>query len=845
MGISHDEGMRTLQELLPELDRLGDREAVLHRGPFRTRRWSYRELTRHIRGVVEHFDERGLAPGERVLLWGENRPEWVAVFWAAVARGLVVVPMDFRSSAALVSRVQGEVNAKLVIYGSTVDRHGSSVVASTVPNVASMSLEAVGDLVSTRKLDAIDVEPSDVVQIIYTSGTTGAPKGVVHRHRNLVANLTPIRDEARKFTTYMRPFQPIRTLELLPLSHVFGQFTGLFVPVIIGGAVAFLDEVHPGAIIDTLRRERISILSTVPRFLSSLRSELERRFELDTTDAIGAGLWGGVRRWWRHRDVHSTLGWKFWAIVSGGARLEPEDEEFWYRLGLVLVQGYGMTETSSMVTTNHPLHPKRGSLGKAVGNQQIKLAPDGEILVRGDNVSLETWGEQSSSDPGVSAWLHTGDLGEIRDDGVLYYKGRKKDVIVRADALNVYPSDVEAALNRRPEIRQAVVVGRSSERGDVVHAVLLMATGRAEDAIRAANNELEPHQRVQEWTVWPDDDFPRTESTFKIKRHEIVQRLAAPAAPREGRGVRDILARQLRRARDELGDSDKLSEELGLTSLDRVELLTNLERELGRDLSETDLSHVETVEELETWAAHAPPPSNESSPLNGLARYGRIAPIRWVRTIFRELVIRPLFRHYLPLTVEGDLEGARAPVIFAANHQSNLDTLAVLTALPYAWRQTVAPVVQQEYFDAHLEKRGSVFSRIAAALEYWLAIVLVNAFPLPRSGTSTRPTMRFAGRLVDEGYSILIFPEGRLTRDGAMNSFKPGVGLLAVRLGVPVVPIHLDGLFSVLSFRDRWPQPGPVRVRFGSPLRFHETDSFDDATRRIEAAVKNLSRRSG
>ena len=833
--------MRTLQDLLAEIERLGNREAIVHNRGFRTTRWTYRDLFQHVQGVMAHFDERGLEPGDRILLWGENRPEWLATFWAAVARGITVVPMDFRSSATLVSRVQDEVDAKLLVHGSTVDVSKGL----TLPRLSLENVTALLGLVSNEKLAATHVEPSDIVQIIYTSGTTGEPKGVVHRHRNLVANLAPIRNEAQKFTLYMRPFQPIRVLDLLPSSHVFGQFTGLFVPVVIGGAVAFMDEVHPSAIIDTVCRERISILSTVPRFLTSLRAELERRFDLDPTlPSSGGGVMGGLHRWWRHRAVHSEFGWKFWAVLSGGARLPVEDEDFWLRLGLVVVQGYGMTETSSLVTTNHPFHPKKGSLGKVVGNQQIKLGDDGEILVRGDNVSLEYFGQTPTAhDP----WLHTGDIGEIRDDGVLYYKGRKKDVIVGADGVNVHPADVEAALNRQPEVKEAIVVGRASERGDVVHAVLLMRTGDAKSAVRNANTELEAHQRVQGWSVWPHDDFPRTDSTFKIRRHDLLAQLAAPSEPepKSGSGTRAILAKKLGRDENELRDSQRLSEELGLTSLDRVELLTHLERELGRELSESDMAAVETVGELRAWTASASStPSSERSPLDGLARHARLAPVRFVRTMFTEAVIRPLFHHYLPLTVEGNLEDVRGPVIFAANHQSNLDTLAVLTALPYARRRALAPVVQQEYFDAYLERTGSLRQKISAALQYWLALVLVNAFPLPRSGTGTRPAMRFAGSLADQGYSILIFPEGRLTRDGAMEPFKPGVGLLAKRLELPVVPIQLDGLFAILSYRDRWPKTGPVRVRIGKPIHFEGSESFENAAMRVEAAVRALGRQS-
>ena len=657
----------------------------------------------------------------------------------------------------------------------------------------------------------------------------------------LVANLAPIRDEAAKFALYMRPFQPLRILDLLPSSHVLGQFTGLFVPVAIGGAVAFMDEIHPASIIDTVRRERISVVATVPRFLESLREELERRFDLDAALASsGGGLVGGLGRWWRHRAVHDVFGWKFWAVVSGGARLPEDDEDFWHRLGFVVIQGYGMTETSSLVTTNHPLHPKRGSLGKAVGNQEIKLAEDGEILVRGNNVSLEYFGE---SPTGGRGWLATGDLGEIRDDGVLYYRGRKKDVIVGADGMNVYPADVEAALNHQPEVKDAVVVARASERGDIVHAVLLMASGDPQTAVDNANVELEAHQRVHGWSLWPHDDFPRTPSTLKVRRHEVVAQLESPTPPKRGHGARAVLAHQLGRESADLGSAQRLSDELGLTSLDRVELLTRLETELGRELSEAELADVETVEQLEAWAAKPAPVTHERSPLDGLARFTRLAPIRLVRALFRETVIRPLFRHYLPLSIDGDVSGISKPVIFAANHQSNLDTLAVLTALPYSWRGTIAPVVQQEYFDAYLERRGSFGQRLSAALQYWLALVLVHAFPLPRSGTATRRPMRFAGSLVDHGYSILIFPEGRLTRDGTIERFKPGVGLLAVRLGLAVVPVHLDGLYAIMSYRERWPKRGPVRVRFGPPLHFDEATTFEEAARRVEDAVRALGRR--
>ena len=799
--------MKTLLELVPAMEGLGEREALRHVTDFRTRVWSYRDLLRRIGGVARELDERGLTRGDRILLWGENRPEWVAVFWAAVARGVVVVPLDFRSSPELVARVQADVHAKLLVHGASVDPSAASL--------PTLSLEEAGELDGPVPPMSDGASPADVVQILYTSGTTGAPKGVVHRHRNLVANLGPIRDEIHKYRHLARPFQPIRTLVLLPVSHVFGQFTGLFVPVALGGAAAFTDTLQPKAVLDTIRRERISVLSSVPRLLAGLRQELVRRFDVDPTRPIG----GPLARWWRYRALHRALGPKFWAVLSGGARLPEDDESFWLHVGIALIQGYGLTETSSVVATNHPFHPNRGSLGRTVGAQQVRLAEDGEILVRGDNVSLEYYGASRPDDRG-DEWFHTGDLGEIRDDGVLYYVGRKKDVIVGADGLNVHPDDVERELDREPEVKESVVVGRAAESGDVVHAAILAARGslepdEARDVIARVNARLEPHQRIREWTVWPDDDFPRTPSTLKIRRREIRERVGAPV-PREttAKGPLAVLARKLGRAPEDLPPGARLDEELGLTSLDRLELQSLLEDETGRTLGETAMSQARTVEDLLTVAeSEGAVEEDEPSALDGVVRRARSLPARWLRTSFREVVIRPLFRHYLPLTVEGDVAAVSGPVLFAANHLSNLDTLALLTALPFRLRDRLAPVIGQEFFDPYLRGTGSLRERIRYAVLFWMAAILVGAFPLPRTTSASRRTLRFAGELVESGESVLIFPEGKLTRDGSSSAFRPGVGLLATRLGIPVVPVRLDGLFEVLPYDRWWPSAGPVTVR--------------------------------
>ncbi len=838
--------MKTLLELFSEMEGLGEREAVVHHDGLRTRRWSYRELRLSVEGVAEELTARGLAPGDRLLLWGENRPEWVAVFWAAILRRITLVPIDFRSSKAFVSRVQKDVGARLLIHGASVDVEGLGL-----PRVDLESVARMREVKSASPLPLDSLDGEDIVQVIYTSGTTGEPKGVVHRHRHLAPNLAPIQREIRKYRNLARPFQPVRFLDLLPLSHVFGQFAGLYVPLLMGGSVVFLKEVHPGAILEAIRRERVSVLISVPRFLQSLRREIERRFDLSRKPIAAEGVWGGLRRFFRYRDVHAALGFKFWAVLSGGARLSPDDEDFWFQLGFVVVQGYGMTETSSLVTTNHPLHPTRGSIGKVVGSQEIRLASDGEILVRGSNVSHELYGRAR---PEEDEWLHTGDLGEMRPDGTLFYKGRKKDVIIGPEGLNVYPGDVEAALARDPAVKEAVVIGRVTDRGEAVHAVLLLREpGAAPDAIvERANLELEPHQRIRSWTIWPGEDFPRTASTFKVRRHEVAKAVEGTAnverasLPSVASGVQTLVAEKAGRRPEDMRPSQRLAEELGLSSIDRIELLSSLEEQYGVELSETEMASAATIEDLERWVhreaetPRAAPAGERSSPLSGIVRFARYWPVRLLRFAFLETVVLPLFRRYISLQVEGNLENVEGPIVFAPNHESHLDTLAVLAALPKHFRHRLAPAMSQESFVPYFEGTGRLRERAALALKFWLAVLTLNVFPLPQATRGVRKALQFAGALADSGYSILIYPEGARTPDGAMKEFRPGVGVMAVRLGIPVVPVHIEGLFEVLPVHATWPTPGPVRVRFGAPIRFRETHDPREAAKRVEEEVRRL-----
>ncbi len=873
--------MRTLGDIFEVMRALGKREALRYYNGYRTQKLSYLDLLGRVGGCVRHLDQRGLGKGDRLILWGENRTEWTVVFWACVARGIEVVPVDFHSSEQLVGRIQNEVRAKLLVWGDQV--HPENLLIEKLP------LREVARLAS---LDHFEISPAtkdDVVEIVFTSGTTGEPKGVVHRHKNICANLTPIGHEIDRFKFLARPFQPVRVLDLLPLSHMFGQSAGLMIPVLLGGAAVFSSEFHAAAILESIRREKVSAVISVPRLLRNLQHEIERRFDLSNRQPRRKGIAGVVERWWLYRDVHRMLGWKFWALIVGGAQLDPEQEDFWRNLGFAVVQGYGLTETSPVVAMNHPFSTRRGSIGKAIEGQEIRLAPDGEILVRGESVVKDYIGAGASETTVEDGWLHTGDIGEIDAEGNLYYKGRKKEMIVTAEGLNVYPRDVEAELNRLPEVKESVVVARRERGEERVHAALILKDPHADAGalIGRANEHLESHQRIQSWSLWPDDDFPRTASTMKVKRGEVARRVSVSTDGTPTRGhaagsppesVRGLIAQLTGRTAAEITPEARLSEDLGLSSLERVELLARIESRWDLELDEEKFSRELTVQALEDWikcaedgvtrhpAAEVPPlspaaavpallrPTVADRPVprttiasEVLPRWTRAWPVRWARRLVLDLAVLPALRQMVRLRVSGleNLRGVEAPVIFAANHASHFDTPAVLAALPLRWRKKVAPAMSQDYFRRYFQSaEAPPEERLKLAGQYYLACGLFNAYPLPQQMAGTRRALKYTGELVDDGWCPLVYPEGERTPTGEMQSFKPGIGLMAVRLGVPVVPVHITGTYEVYSEHDEWPKPGDVRVRFGSPVTANDDTGYSVVASRVERAVRALAGRA-
>lgn len=838
--------METLADFLPCLESLGEREAIRFSNGVRSWVWTYAHLYERVSATAAVLGER-LGKGDRLILWCNNGPEWVALFWAAVSQGIVVVPVDAHASAERVGRIRTESGARLLFHAPEAVIEPSEIEC--------VAVDRVRDFPPVASLPVAPATGDDIVQILYTSGTTGTPKGVVHRHRNLCSNLTPIGHEIQRYRHWARPFQPIRFLNLIPLSHVFGQSMGLFIPPLLGGSVVFMNSLHPGTIIETLRAERVSVLVSVPRILAALAEEVRRRYPETRTPA--ARHRGVAARWWRHRRVHAALGWKFWSFVVGGSRLDEALEGFWSRIGLLVVQGYGLTEASAIVAVNHPFHARRGTLGTGIGSQEIRLGEDGEVLVRGPGVVDEYAGGSARGAPTTDAdgWLHTGDLADLDPEGRLVYRGRKKDVIVTADGLNVYPEDVESVLNKVPGVRESVVIAKEGSRGEAPHAVLILDPGvDPAEVVARANRELEPEQRLQNWSIWPEAEFPRTASTYKLQRNQVRQRLdsavsAFPASGGDGQSFLELVSEATGRPRDTLGGDKTLDHDLGMSSLERIELLARLEEHYGVQLEETEFSDLETLGEIERHvgarrgtldAAAGRTPQPESPERVRPPRWARRRVVRLLGRFVLFFLVRPLLAYFVRVHTEGGshLDPLSAPVLFAATHTSHMDVPVVWRALPPEWRRRLAPAVRQEYFfppPGSGERAGPL-----RRLEYLLTSTVFNSYPLPQRMGQIRESLRYSGELVGAGFCPLVFPEGKRTEDGTVLPFRSGIGYMAAHLAIPVVPIRIHGLFELFPIGARWPQKGTVVVEVGEPLRHVSGESYGAFASRLERRVRGM-----
>ncbi|WP_322818723.1 AMP-binding protein [Tepidiforma sp.] len=815
--------MNTLVELLERsAQRHPDRLAVTMRTGVRTTRYTYAELERRAHAYARLFAEHGARKGDRVIAWAPNQPEWVAAMFGAFIAGAVLVPLDVRSAPEFVERILARVEPVLAFAGRS---QAEQLARLEIPTIILESARPPTD----GTFEGPSISGDDLAEVIFTSGTTGDPKGVMLTHRNITANI-----ESGLSVIDITPGS--RLLSLLPLSHMFEQTAGCFAPLAAGAAVCYPSSRQPAALSRTMQEWRPTIIVAVPQVLALLMASIEREAAVHHR----SGLLRFLRRIAQplpergrrivFRPVLSRFGGQLDFVASGGAPLDPEVQLKWEAMGIAVVEGYGTTECSPIVTINPRDDRRLGSVGRPLPGQQIRIADDGEVLTRGENVFAGYWKAPEATTAAFDGdWYRTGDLGQLQD-GYLYLKGRKKDLIVLADGQNVYPEDIEAVLRRQPGVNDAVVLGVPSEGTVRLHAVIAESQpGAAATAVRNANQQLDARQQILAWSAWPEPDFPRTH-TLKVRRPLVEAYLREQAPPPVARTVEsdDPLLRiigSLGRTDAPLDDATNLGPDLGLDSLARVELLSAIEDDLGVYVDDAAVGPQTTIGDLRRMVAKG----ERKVRIRRFPTWPRWRTVQWLRHALLSFFVFPLLKLGYSVEVRGRerFASVQQPCLVISNHNMHLDQAMLLRSMPPDFRRRIAiAAAASDIFGNRL--RG------------FFASLLGNAFPFAKEGSGVRESLEYVAKMLGEGWNVLIFPEGKLTVVGPMQPFKSGTGLLAVETGVPVLPMRIDVLRPGF-YEGKWlPHPrARVRVSIGEPIRFPPGTSYQEATTRLEEAVRN------
>lgn len=865
-----------IQRLAESCEKHADRTAMRVVGlPDET--YTYERMFREIRNVAARMRECGVSKGDRVAVFGENHPCWAVAYLATLYAEAVCVPIDPHGETSTIANFLADSEAKLVFTSSESSERLSEIeerLGHTVRKVvwrsgSAASGDAFEDWAGASSDGSYEPDASgdDNALLIYTSGTTGRPKGVLLTHGNICAEL-----DAVDRVLEVSPEE--RILSLLPLFHAYLQIAALWIASTKGCEVIYLKELTPEELSRAMKESRMTILASVPRLWylihKKIFDEVRRkgrpmrllfssllRLNGFARDALGLNL--GKRFF---RPVHESLGGELRLAIAAGSRFDEDVAIDFHRLGFTIIQAYGLTETSGAATAT-PIDDNRvGSVGKPVLGAEVKIAgagndSEGEVLIRGPMVFEGYYRNPEATREAFDeeGWFRSGDLGKFDKDGHLYITGRAKDVIVLPSGKNVHPEDLEVHYLKSPLIAEICVVGLADESEGRKGAEKLAAVAvpdfeylkqkgiaNAREAIRfeldGLGRELPEYQRVRDYIV-RTEPLPRT-ATNKIKRFELRNEYSdgngpdKPAASsrqwtfeEDDRGVMDgpggrvvvdsLIAQGV--STSEIHPEMNIEIDLRLDSLSRAELFARLEQACGREFNAGEIASALKVRDVVRLVSDggAVPESNGSTNLKWGSILGSVDELQpETRAILRRkslfsmlafTVLKSFYlfcRIFLRLKVEGkeNLRGVEKPFLICPNHQSYLDAFVVCSTYPYSVLKDIFHVGASEYFE------GPITGRLAS---------LLNIVPIDPDTHLLKAMKAGAGGL-KRGKILNIYPEGERTFDGRLHAFKDGAAILSTELGIPIVPVALDGLHEVWGRGSKRIRTGKVTIRFGDPM---------------------------
>ena len=788
---------------------------------------SYSQLLNTIHGYSSLLPTEG----ERVLLFSENRMEWICAFYAAWKNNCTVVPVDCMSTVEEVDFIIKDCRPQILFCS----RERKPILQEILPRLDYVPLVLVFEEISIRPQEQTEpIQPRDTqatALLIYTSGTTGTPKGVMLSFANLLANIQAVSEGVPIYS----PDE--RVLMLLPLHHIFPLLGTMVIPFYVGATVAMSPSLQAEDIVSTLQRNRITIIIGVPRLYKMIMKSILDKIQASTLASLLFRIAGRAESPALSRllfqAVHKKFGGSLKFLVSGGAALDPVIGTQFTTLGFEILEGYGMTEAAPMITFTRPGKVKIGSAGTAMTCTTIDIR-DGEIVVAGENIMQGYWNRPGeTADVLKDGWLYTGDLGRLDEEGRLFVTGRKKEILVFSNGKNINPVLIEQQLESMTNaISEAGVFLKNDTLQAIIRPNLAMARENGitdiEEYFRwkiidRFNQTVSPSKRIKHFTL-VDEELPKTRLS-KLKRFQLPEMvenrtlrkaMAKPPGSEEYRIIKDFIEGQTTRA---IAPDDHLEIDIALDSLDKVSLVAFLRKTFGVEISEERLMNHQTVRKLSDFIQEKKDriavelvnwrdilKENTESPL----------PRTWFTTTLIKNLGRLIFSCYFRFKTVGGENIPENPCILAPNHQSFYDGLFVAAGLRNQ-------LMRRTYFYAKAKHLRNRWVRFFADRNN-IVIMDIN--------TDVRESLQKVAALLQRGKNVMIFPEGTRTLDGAIGEFKKTFAILSKELNVPVVPVTISGAFEALPSGSLIPRPfRKISVSFAQPIfpQDHTYESLRDS----------------
>ncbi len=823
---------------------------------------SYREFEAKTTALASYMIRIGLKAGGRAAIISENRPEWCEAYLAITVSGGIAVPIDAQLGPDEIRNLLLNCEPDIVFHSSktfsNVTKHLKDISESLKGNISLVDFDSAEYESLTRKEPLVsfpETGPDDIASIIYTSGTTGIPKGVMLTHLNFCS------DAAALISAGIVSHKD-NVLSVLPIHHTYAFMCTFLVPLFLGASITYPESLKGPDLMSAIREKSVSVLVGVPQLLVMMRNSIYAKMEALPLSFLVLKilkLSGLLRRIFKINigrilfgSVHRAFGPQFRFFASGGARLEPSVMKDLEALGFTVLEGYGLTETSPVVTFNPLSQRKPGSAGKPLPSVEIRISNpsesgEGEIEIKGPMVMKGYYRNPSATaDVLRDDWFLSGDIGWIDPNGFLFITGRSKEVIVLSSGKNIYPEDVEKLYLRSPHIKEICIVGAGEkDMAETLHAIIVPDLEYAKkelisnipEAIKWAVAELSSgipsYMRVTGFSI-RTEPLPRT-PLGKLRRFLIKEEAVVPETEEKeseealfGEAVAQKVYEELKRfvkGDRRISPDDNIELDIGLDSLSKIELMVALERAFAIRLPEDFMVDTQKVDELIekiktlTTSGHArqtegpggwreilaEEPSGDDLKVVSLEKpVGLVMP-----TLLAHSLLKGLFRLLFRLSARGKENLPRDKnFIIAPNHVSYLDGFAVILSLPFSDFKNIYSLGLSDFFTGFLKSR---FARIGHVIPIDSSLYLNKA-------------LQISAYVLKRGRSLCVFPEGGRSFDENLMEFKKGIGILAVEMGVPVVPVYIEGTFQALPRDAMLPRPKRITVTFGKPLIAKDID---------------------